>query len=180
MGTVKATLGTAVGARLRALREARGLSLSALARAADLGKGTLSELESGRRNPTLETLFALTSALELPLSAALPDTEQAPPDASGAVVDAWLVEQCGAVEVFRLRVRAGATQVSAAHAIGVREQVLVVAGTLVLGDAADPVRLEPGDAHPYPGDRPHIWTAVDGEVSAVLVMRYPTLREASR
>jgi transcriptional regulator with XRE-family HTH domain len=42
-----------VGRRLRALREARGTSLSALARAAGVGKATLSGLENGTRNPTL-------------------------------------------------------------------------------------------------------------------------------
>ncbi|HLU53085.1 MAG TPA: helix-turn-helix transcriptional regulator, partial [Acidimicrobiia bacterium] len=45
-----------VGARVRDLRKARGMSLGALAKATGVGKGTLSELESGRRNPTLATL----------------------------------------------------------------------------------------------------------------------------
>ncbi len=57
-----------VGARLRRLRQDRGLSLSELARRSGVGKGTLSELETGQRNPTLETLYALTTALEAPLS----------------------------------------------------------------------------------------------------------------
>jgi XRE family transcriptional regulator, regulator of sulfur utilization len=48
--------GIAVGARIRALRTERGLSLSALAAAAGIGKGSLSELETGHRNPTLDTL----------------------------------------------------------------------------------------------------------------------------
>jgi transcriptional regulator with XRE-family HTH domain len=163
-------LGTAVGARLRALRQARGVTLSALAREAGLGKGTLSELESGRRNPTLETLFAVTTALGLPLSAALPEDE-AGPDASGAAVDAWLVERLDAAEVFRLRIRAGAIQVSAPHARGVEEQVLVVAGRLRLG--SDAAVLGPGESLSYAGDRPHVWEALDADVSAVLVMRYP-------
>ncbi len=166
-------LGTVVGARLRALREARGLSLSALARAAGLGKGTLSELESGQRNPTLETLFALTSALGLPLAAALPSAEQPPPDASGAAVDAWLVERSGGVEVYRLRVRAGVDQLSEPHATGVREQVLVVRGRLRAGLNAAPVELGPGEVVSYAGDEPHVWAALGGDVAAVLVMRYP-------
>src|SRR4051812_41709202 len=57
----------AVGQRLRRLREERGLSLSALARAAGLGKATLSGLEHGTRNPTLETLYAVAGALGVPL-----------------------------------------------------------------------------------------------------------------
>ena len=48
-----------LGARLRELRVERGMSLSELARRAGVGKGSLSEIESGRRNPTVETLYSI-------------------------------------------------------------------------------------------------------------------------
>ncbi len=64
-----AAVAAAVGRRIRELRRAAGLSLSELARRAGLGKGTLSELESGRRNPTLGTLYALTAPLGVGLAA---------------------------------------------------------------------------------------------------------------
>ena len=60
--------GIAVGARIRALRTERGLSLSSLASEAGIGKGSLSELETGRRNPTLDTLYALAGPLGVPLA----------------------------------------------------------------------------------------------------------------
>jgi transcriptional regulator with XRE-family HTH domain len=162
----------AVGGRLRELRTARGLSLSALARAAGLGKATLSELEAGLRNPTLSTLFALTKALDLPLSAALPPVEPDPPDLSGDAVDAWVVERLGRTEVHRLHLRAGARQLSAPHAPGVTEQVLLVSGRALIGP--EQVELRPGDALAYDGAQPHLWQALDGaDAVAVLVMRYP-------
>lgn len=159
-----------VGRRLRALRTERGLSLSELARRADLGKGTLSELETGQRNPTLDTLFAVTSALRLPLSAALPTGRQQPPDATGEAVEAWLVDQQAGADVYRLRIEPGRVQRSDSHAPGVREQVLVVSGRLRLADG-DTV-LAAGQMHDYAGDLPHVWEALE-PVSAVLVMRYP-------
>ena len=165
-----AELSADVGRRLRALRTERGLSLSELARRAGLGKGTLSELETGRRNPTLDTLFAVTSALRLPLSAALPDGPAAPPDATGDAVDAWLVETRPGADVYRLAVRPGRVQRSDPHARGVREQVLVVAGRLRVADGG--TVLGPGDVVDYAGDAPHVWEALE-PVSAVLVMRYP-------
>lgn len=159
-----------VGRRLRALRVERGLSLSELARRAGVGKGTLSELETGRRNPTLDTLFALTSALRLPLSAALPAGRPEAPDAVGTAVQAWLVDQSPGVDVYRLRVEPGPVQCSDPHAPGVREQVLVVSGRLRLADG-DAV-LEAGQSLDYAGDEPHVWEALE-PVSALLVMRYP-------
>lgn len=157
----------AVGARLRALRTASGWSLSELARRTGLGKGTLSELESGQRNPTLATLFSITTTLGLPLSALVPD-EVGP--VSGDAVDAWLVERLPGVDVFRLRVRPGAAQVSAPHAPGVTEQVLVVSGRLLV---AGGIVLGPCESTTYDGGVPHRWEALDEAASAVLVMRYP-------
>ncbi len=157
----------AVGARLRALRTASGWSLSELARRTGLGKGTLSELESGHRNPTLATLFAVTTALGLPLSAVIPD-EAGP--VSGDAVDAWLVERQPGADVFRLRIRPGVVQVSQPHAPGVSEQVLVVTGRLIV---ADDVVLGPGEVAVYDGAVAHRWEALEGPVSAVLIMRYP-------
>src|SRR5581483_5197516 len=60
-----------VGDRLRTVRKERGLSVGALAAAADIGKGSLSEIENGARNPTLGTLYALAGALGVPLAALL-------------------------------------------------------------------------------------------------------------
>ncbi len=55
-----------VGRRVRELREHRGMSLSELARRAAVGKATLSGLEAGTRNPTLDTLQTIATALDLP------------------------------------------------------------------------------------------------------------------
>src|SRR6185436_4575987 len=56
-----------VGESIKRAREARGLSLSDLARQSGTAKATLSALEAGRANPTLETLWALAAALQLSL-----------------------------------------------------------------------------------------------------------------
>ena len=45
-----------VAANLRRLRGGQGRSLSELARASGIAKATLSALEAGRGNPTIETL----------------------------------------------------------------------------------------------------------------------------
>src|ERR1700759_4422891 len=56
-----------LAANLRRLRIARHLSLSELARATTMGKATLSGIENGRANPTVETLAALAAALRVPI-----------------------------------------------------------------------------------------------------------------
>src|SRR6185369_11849453 len=58
----------AIAAALRFERERAGLSLSELARRAGLAKSTLSQLEAGAGNPSVETLWALGVALNVPFS----------------------------------------------------------------------------------------------------------------
>src|SRR5581483_3591392 len=62
-----------IGRRITALRRERGWSLNELALRAGVGKATLSGVEAGTRNPTLETLYAIAGQLGLPLAAVLAD-----------------------------------------------------------------------------------------------------------
>jgi transcriptional regulator with XRE-family HTH domain len=167
--------GAAVGSRIRAVRQERGLSLSALAAAAGIGKGSLSELETGRRNPTLETLYAVAGPLGVPL-AALVDFH------AGAVVadegfETLLLhtERSADVtsEVWLLRVAAGVTRSSPAHSAGVVEQLIVLAGSCRVEYDDQVHRLATGEHATWPADVPHAYTAVDGDLRAINVIITP-------
>src|SRR5690606_19414027 len=58
-----------IAASLQRERRRAGLSLGELARRAGVAKSTLSQLETGRGNPSIETLWALCVALDVPFSA---------------------------------------------------------------------------------------------------------------
>ncbi|MFD3874495.1 helix-turn-helix domain-containing protein [Streptomyces sp. NPDC058623] len=152
------------------------MSLSELARRSKVGKGTLSELESGRRNPTLETLYALTTALKVPLSTALHDLAS-PAKISGHAVDAVLIErfeaEAAVTETYRVRIRSGTTQESAAHSPGTTEHIFVLAGIARVGGLADPALIGPGKHGSWAADVPHLYQAPEGDVEALLIVRYP-------
>src|SRR6202012_4962377 len=57
-----------IAASLRRERRRTGLSLTEVARRAGIAKSTLSQLESGAGNPSVETLWALGNALGVPFS----------------------------------------------------------------------------------------------------------------
>src|SRR3954469_24313391 len=61
------TAQASLAGNLRRLRVAARVSLSELSRATGVGKATLSAIENGRGNPTVETLAALAAALGVPL-----------------------------------------------------------------------------------------------------------------
>lgn len=67
-----------VGPRLRALRHARGWTLEELAERAQLSPSTLSRLESGKRQATLELLVPLTRQLGVRVDDLLPDADVDP------------------------------------------------------------------------------------------------------
>src|ERR1700756_4555647 len=54
-----ADVGEVIAANLRRLRTARRMSLATLAARADVAKATLANLEQGRGNPTIESLWLL-------------------------------------------------------------------------------------------------------------------------
>ena len=58
-----------VGGRLRELRTERGLSMRALARASGLSANALSMIERGRTSPSVSTLYKMSQAMGIPITA---------------------------------------------------------------------------------------------------------------
>lgn len=165
-----------VGARLRAARHERGLSLGALADTAGVGKGSLSEIENGARNATLSTLYALAHALGTPLATLLaePGARIASPGIEARLLDVT-TEAGTTVEVYRLHLDAGARHRSPGHSRGVVEHLLVVSGRARVGRLRAPVELVAGDSASWRSDVTHSYTALDDEpVESVLVITTPT------
>ncbi|WP_344863683.1 XRE family transcriptional regulator [Planomonospora alba] len=163
-----------VGQRIRRLRQERGISLSELARRAGVGKATLSGLENGTRNPTLETLWAVTAQLGVPLAAAVGTG----PVVRGTAVQGVLLqvfeEEAATFELYRLVVPAGSAQTSPAHHEGVTEHLTVFSGVLRAGPADAPLLAGPGEHISWRSDVPHTYTALgDQDVHAGLLIRYP-------
>lgn len=172
-----------VGARIRALREARGLSLSALAAEAGIGKGSLSELETGQRNPTLDTLYAVATPLGVPLAALLDDHDGTVISGAGVVATRVRVlrEEGRTTEVYLLRLAPGAVRTSPAHATGVEEQLVVLAGDGIVRYDDHTVTVSAGDHVRFAADRPHAYEAgPGGELEAVNIIVTPSSAQLDR
>ena len=164
---------------LRRLRARRGLSLQQLADRAGIAKTTLFKIESGRGNPTLDTLLALADFFAVTI-AGLIGTDDAPAidvvragtggiDISGTAVRAALLRSMmvGAtlVEVVEAAIHPGLSETAVSHGVGAREHVLVRSGRAIVGPVGEEVELGPGDYATYASDRPHRW-ANPGDVDA--------------
>ncbi len=177
----------AVAANVRALRSARGLSLGELAGASGTGKATLSRIEAGQANPTVETLFALADALGVPLGALTADRAAAVqhvraadlPRVSGAVQARVLTQVSGSalVEALEISFPAGEVRASQAHPLGVVEHLILTSGRLRAGPAGASVEMDTGDVLRFGADVPHEYAALDDEpAGAMLLMAYPPSR----
>ncbi len=62
-----------LGARIRAAREERGETQSAVATAVGIHRPDLSSIENGKANITLSTLYRLADYLEVPAASFIPD-----------------------------------------------------------------------------------------------------------
>ncbi len=178
---IRAELTQLVGDRVRTLREQRGWSLSALAARAAVGKATLSEIEAGRRNATLETLYAIAAQLGVGLSALLtaPGSGRVTePVVHGDAVDGVLIaayhDPGVTTEIYRLRIRPGRVQVSPGHGPGVVEHLLVTSGRVRVGPVGTPADVVAGGDLIWEASAPHTYVATGPEpAEAVLVIRHP-------
>jgi transcriptional regulator with XRE-family HTH domain len=165
-----------VGERLRAARQERGLSLGALAEVAHVGKGSLSEIENGARNPTLGTLYALAGALGVPLATLIADRPGVRVTSPGIEARLLDVSRGGGqtVEVYRLRLEPGHGHRSPGHGPGVTEHLLVTAGQARVGRLGEETEIGPGQAAQWVSDVTHGYAALGTEAAeAVLVIRSP-------
>jgi transcriptional regulator with XRE-family HTH domain len=174
-----------IAASLRRERRRTGLSLTEVARRAGIAKSTLSQLESGAGNPSLETLWAICVALDAPFSRLLdpprPHVQVTRADegptvsAAQANYQATLLAACppGARrDVYRIDAEPGHARASEPHMPGVVEHVVLSTGRALVGVAGEPVELGPGDYICYPGDVPHVFEATAPRTRAVLVSEH--------
>ena len=184
-----ADVGEVIAANLRRLRTARRMSLATLAARADVAKATLANLEQGRGNPTIETLWSLALGLGVPFSDLLEDRSETTTAVvraeqgariRGSTPDGKLdlrlldrVERGGLVEVFDMFLPAGTEHLGSPHGSGVIERVFVHEGTITVGPVSDCITLGPGDYARYSGDAPHVYRSADTGCRGIMLVGYP-------
>lgn len=181
-----------VSRNLRKWRIRRGLSLSALAREANISKSTVSELERGQGNPSLDTLWSLARALNVTLGAFFVGR----PSPSGVSVlrlseasviarkgDAFVAQLLanwrgdGDIELSVVTLEAATRHNSRGNTPGVLERAVCVEGIVEVGTEEGTHTLERGDLITFSSDQEHYYKSVEGGAQIVVVQQYPRTSE---
>ena len=169
---------------LRRERERAGMSLAELARRAGLAKSTLSQLESGTGNPSLETLWALAMALDVQVSRLIGEAQARVQvirahEGVAAVSEqgnyaATLLAACprrAQRDVYRVRAQPGARGCPP-HGLGMIEHVILASGRARIGPLGQEVELAPGDYIRHAADVPHVFEALAPDTVAVMLLEH--------
>src|SRR5687767_4583741 len=159
-----------VAGNLRDRRKDRGMSLDQLAVASGVSRAALSQIETGKGNPSLSVLWKIAVGLQIPFSERPGETgpsvnllrrtdSQVLRSADGRM-ESRPASPAGFsrfLEVYELRLAARSTHASEAHAAGTHELIIVLPGSLRMHVGNDRYDLGPGDSLAFPADRPHAY-----------------------
>lgn len=175
----------AIAAALQRERHRIGLSLAEVARRAGIAKSTLSQLESGTGNPSIETLWALSSALEVPFSLLVDPPQpvvQVIRAGEGPALSSDSAEYVATLlsaspaktrrDIYLITAQPGEPRRSQPHLPGTIEHVVLSTGRALVGPTDDAVEIAPGDYVVYPGDVAHVFEALEPGTAAVLVSEH--------
>lgn len=134
-----------VADNLRSIRNARSFTLDELAARCGVSRGTLSQIESCRTNPTLAVLWKIASGLEVPFSTLLGEDGPAEGIRLVKIADQDVVRSAdgmlesrsltpgrtlGHVDLYELTLAPGAIHPAEAHAVGTMECLTVLEGVI--------------------------------------------------
>ncbi|WP_420722810.1 MULTISPECIES: helix-turn-helix domain-containing protein [unclassified Hwanghaeella] len=173
-----------VGQRIRYFRGLQDISLSELSRRSGIAKGTLSKLESGSGNPTIVTLGALAGILNITPGDFMEPRNGAPRDQSGwkklagpgiTMLFLHKIVAAKSWDIYETNIpQTDAPIYSATH--GGIEHLIMIEGVADVGPVDAPTRLNPGERVAFPGDKPHLYFAIGGPCTALLMMEHPAKR----
>ena len=161
--------------RLRALREERGLSLEAVARAAGMSVSTLSRLETGKRRLAVDHLAPLARALGTSVDALVAPGQQADPRVRrrARTVDGMRVlplsrRDANGPHAYHLTLPVRGEPTPQSH--DGHEWLYVLSGEvrLVLGD--EDLVLRPGEAAEFSTWTPHWMSGIDGPAEVLILL----------
>ena len=177
-------IGEIIAHNLKRLREERNLSQGQLADMAGVSKVIISQIEKGDSNPTINTIWKLTGALELPYTSLLEmDTVKTEHikkrDVAKLVEDKYHIFSYYSknadrnFELYEIEMEAGCEHPSIGHSTNSCEYIFVTEGQVVIKVNDTEYMLEKEDAIFFDASVPHFYrNDTTHTVKMVLIIQY--------
>jgi transcriptional regulator with XRE-family HTH domain len=179
-----------VSRNIRRFRAERDLSLGELARRAEVSKQTLSKIEQGQGNPTVETVESIGRALGVSFRRLVTEWGTRS-HVSRAAEAQWVststgqsrhldqIYGSGYVRTQMVVVEGGESHVVPAHGPGTLHQIYVVEGQVEAGPQNEVRTLGVGDFMRFPGDVEHVYRCLGNRAVAHLTTTAPQVPQFS-
>lgn len=161
-------IGEIIAHNLKKIREERKLSLGQLADSAGVSKVVLSQIEKGDSNPTINTIWKITGALQLPYTSLLELPEAHAVHIKKAnthelIEDKYHIfsyypkDQYRNFEMYQIEMEPGCAHPSIGHSTNSSEYIMMIDGQAVLEVNGKKYLLEKDDALFFEASVPHYY-----------------------
>lgn len=177
-------IGNIIGYNLKKIREERNLSQGQLAEMAGISKVVISQIEKGNSNPTINTIWKLTGALNLPYTSLL-EMESTKTvlvkkaDVSELVEDKYHILSYYSknadrnFEIYQIEMEGGCNHPSIGHSSPSNEYILLTEGEIMMIVDGCEYELQKEDAIFFDASAPHCYINHKKETAKMtLIIQY--------
>ncbi len=176
-----------IGNNLKKLRNERSLSLGQLSKLSDVSKMMLSQIERGKSNPTINTIWKIAAGLSIPYTLLF----EQPTSETQVITREDAIHQCSEdgnykhfcyypntpvrnFELFQMELEVNGKYCSLGHPEKSEEYILVFAGELILEVDGKEHQLSSNNTITFDAAKEHSYTNnCNNTVKAVIINYYP-------
>jgi|BioPla2DNA2_1021312.scaffolds.fasta_scaffold77656_2 transcriptional regulator with XRE-family HTH domain len=179
-----------IGVNLHRERKRKQLSLEELSEASQVSKAMLSQIETGKVNPTVAVLWKIVQALGIDFGVLLQSGSEDNRRFEvnrGSQITSLVTQQSGTLfrvispvsmanelEFYHVTQEPGCTHHSAGHLPGTEELIAVLKGSIKVKAGNNEAELRKGDFLAFEADLPHAITTIStGKSEFQMVVRFP-------
>jgi transcriptional regulator with XRE-family HTH domain len=163
-----------IGTKLKNIRNKRNLTLDELAKLTGVSKAMLGQIERGQSNPTVSTLWKISTGLKVCFSLFIDENQDdlkliSQKDISPIIEDnnkmrlypIFPFDPTKGFEIFTIELEPGCNHISPPHNDGIEEYIIVTEGKIQISIDDKKFTLEKGNSIKFMANKPHAYENVN-------------------
>lgn len=170
------SLNLVIGSKLKDIRNKRNLTLDEVSKLTDVSKAMLGQIERGLSNPTVSTLWKISTGLKVSFSSFIDESQGDLKIISQKDIDPIIEDNSKmklypifpfdankGFEVFTIELEPNCNHVSTQHNDGVEEYIIVTEGEIEININDKKFTLQKGDSIKFMANKPHAYKNINQE-----------------